>query len=159
MCLSVRTMPFTEHYRRYYFRDIQAIVLTESGSPVAYYLYASAAFLLLMFLLLGYSWHPVWATLCGITGAILLTLRIARSELRLLSSNRHGCGAAAFFGQNTRGPENAGHSEACHRSSPGATVDMTPAFEQRCLHHLSREAAVPLSGVPELLLPRVRDRA
>lgn len=71
--LSVRTLPFTEHYRRYYFRDIQAIVLTESGSSVAYYLYASAAFLLLMFLLLGYTWHPFWATLCGLTGAVLLT--------------------------------------------------------------------------------------
>jgi hypothetical protein len=72
--LSVRTLPFSEHYRRYYFSDIQAIVLTESGSPMAYYLYASAVFLLLMFLLLGYTWHPVWATLCGIAGAVLLTL-------------------------------------------------------------------------------------
>lgn len=72
--LSVRTLPFSEHYRRYYFRDIQAIVLTESGSSWAYYLYASAAFLLLMFLLLGYTWHPVWAALCGITGTIFLTV-------------------------------------------------------------------------------------
>jgi hypothetical protein len=72
--LSVRTLPFTEHYRRFYFRDIQAIVLTESGSSVAYYLYASAAFLLLMFVLLGYSWHPFWATLCGIAGTVLLTI-------------------------------------------------------------------------------------
>jgi hypothetical protein len=72
--LSVRTLPFTEHYRRYYFRDIQAIVLTESGSSWAYYLYASAAFLILMFLLLGYSWHPVWATLCGVTALVLLSV-------------------------------------------------------------------------------------
>lgn len=72
--LSVRTLPFSEHYRRYYFQDIQAIVLTESGSSVAYYLYASAVFLVLMFLLLGYTWHPVWATLCGLMGAILFTL-------------------------------------------------------------------------------------
>ncbi len=72
--LSVRTLPLTEQYRRYYFRDIQAIVLTESGSSWAYYLYASAAFLLLMFLLLGYTWHPVWASLSGIVAAILFSV-------------------------------------------------------------------------------------
>lgn len=63
--LSVRSSAYMEEYRRFYFRDIQAIVLSEGGSGWSYYLLASAAFLFLMFLLLGYSWHLIFSGLCG----------------------------------------------------------------------------------------------
>ncbi len=74
--LSVLSLPFSEQYRRFYFRDIQAIVLAEAGNSWTYYLFASGAFLVLMFLLLGYSWHPVWAVICGAGALAAFTVGI-----------------------------------------------------------------------------------
>ncbi|MBV8816712.1 MAG: hypothetical protein JO022_00070, partial [Acidobacteriaceae bacterium] len=41
--LSVRTSLFIQEYRRFYYRDIQAIVMTEHASAWIFYLFAIAA--------------------------------------------------------------------------------------------------------------------
>ena len=63
--LRVRSNPFSQEYRRYYFKDIQALVLTEVSNPVGYLFYGLAAFFAIAALVL-YVRHPVWATLCGL---------------------------------------------------------------------------------------------
>ena len=79
--------------------------LTEIGNT--YYLYSSAIFLLLMFLLLGYSWHPFWAVLCGIGSAIAFVvgvrmpnchcfLKTATTTERLPSLGRKGAARKAL---------------------------------------------------------------
>jgi hypothetical protein len=76
--LAVRTTLYFQEYRRFYYRDIQAIVIAEYGSAWTFYLIASAIFLLVMFVLLGYSWHPVWAALSaiGCVACFLVGMRI-----------------------------------------------------------------------------------
>ena len=58
--LSVRRNPFSESYRRYYFADIQAIVLTELPNLVAPYGYTVAVLLLVTAAALFYTGHPAW---------------------------------------------------------------------------------------------------
>jgi hypothetical protein len=70
--LRVRRYPFSEEYRRYYFNDIQSIVLTELPNAAAYVEYAIAAILMLATALLALTLHFVWAGVCGV--AALLTL-------------------------------------------------------------------------------------
>lgn len=64
--LSVRTTFLSEEYRRFYFRDIQALVLAETGHQLTYYLVTSGAFLALLCVLLAYNGNIVWAVLSGI---------------------------------------------------------------------------------------------
>lgn len=64
--LRLRRNPFSESYRRYYFRDIQAIVLTELSNTGAHYGYTVAGMLALTTGVLFYARHPVWATLCAL---------------------------------------------------------------------------------------------
>jgi hypothetical protein len=64
--LSVRRNPFSESYRRFYFTDIQAIVITELPNLWAPYGYAAAAFLIVTAATLVYARHPVWGGLCTI---------------------------------------------------------------------------------------------
>jgi hypothetical protein len=71
--LCVRAYPFSQQYRRYYFKDIQALVLTELTHPAAYFFYAFAVLFAIATLLL-YPRHPVWATLCGLPALLLFFL-------------------------------------------------------------------------------------
>src|ERR1035438_3817814 len=70
--LSVRRNPFSESYRRYYFADIQAIVLTELPNLVAPYGYTAAALLIVTAAALLYTRHPAWATLCTLASLVAL---------------------------------------------------------------------------------------
>ncbi|MDP8981032.1 MAG: hypothetical protein M3O35_10620 [Acidobacteriota bacterium] len=70
--LHVRRSLFSEEYRRYYFRDIQAIVMVEKDS-LALYLYALAGLLAVWAGVLLYTRHWVAAAMGGIvTGSVAL---------------------------------------------------------------------------------------
>jgi len=69
--LRVRANPFSEQYRRYYFADIQALVLTELHGTAAFSLYAAAIFLAFIGGLLVYSRHPAWGIFCGLAALIV----------------------------------------------------------------------------------------
>ncbi len=64
--LSVRRNPFSESYRRFYFTDIQAIVVTELPNAFELYGYSAAGLLALGTGALFYTRHPVWACVCGL---------------------------------------------------------------------------------------------
>ena len=64
--LRVRRNPFSESYRRYYFADIQAIVVTELSNAAEPYGYTAAALLILTAGVLVYTRHPVWGCVCGL---------------------------------------------------------------------------------------------
>lgn len=64
--LSVRRNPFSESYRRYYFADIQAIVITELPNVVAPYGYTIGVLLVVTTAALFYSQHPAWGILCAL---------------------------------------------------------------------------------------------
>ena len=68
--LSVRRNPFQESYRRYYFADIQAIVVTEFPDLLAAYGYIAAVLLAVMAAALMYTGHPVWASLCTLVSLV-----------------------------------------------------------------------------------------
>ena len=72
--LSVRSLGYVQEYRRFYLREIQAIVLAESGNSWAYYFHASAVFLLVISLALVYSSHLISAGLSGIGAALAFVL-------------------------------------------------------------------------------------
>ena len=72
--LRVRANPFSHQYRRYYFADIQALVLTELRSTAAFYWYAAAGSLALIGGLLVNAHHPVWGTLAGIISVLAFYL-------------------------------------------------------------------------------------
>jgi len=72
--LRVRANPFSEQYRRYYFADIQAMVLTELPGSAAFYWYAAAISLAFAGGLLVYSRHPVWGILCGLIALLAFYL-------------------------------------------------------------------------------------
>ncbi|HLK21031.1 MAG TPA: hypothetical protein VKT81_18905 [Bryobacteraceae bacterium] len=72
--LSVRRNPFSESYRRYYFTDIQAIVLTELPNVMAPYGYTTGALFVATAAALSYTQHPVWAILCGLIALVTLWL-------------------------------------------------------------------------------------
>ena len=69
--LRVRAHPFAQEYRRYHYKDIQALILTERESTAQYYLYGFAAFFGLLAFVLPTSGHPVWGTLSAFVGAFL----------------------------------------------------------------------------------------
>ncbi|HUA17439.1 MAG TPA: hypothetical protein VMB25_01760 [Bryobacteraceae bacterium] len=85
--LRVRANPFAEEYRRYYFKDIQALVLTELAHPAAYFLYTFSAFFAILFVALISSGHPAWATLCALSALLLfwLGVRIPDCATRILT--------------------------------------------------------------------------
>jgi hypothetical protein len=64
--LRVRGNPFSQQYRRYYFADIQGLVITELPGTAAYYWYAAALSLFLMGGWLAYSRHLIGAYLTAI---------------------------------------------------------------------------------------------
>lgn len=72
--LRVRANPFSQQYRRYYFADIQALVLTELPGSAAYYWYAAAVSLSLISALLVNSRHPVLGVLDGIVAVLAFSL-------------------------------------------------------------------------------------
>jgi hypothetical protein len=74
--LCVRRYPFSEEYRRYYFADIQALVLTELSNTAVYYGAGIGAGLLLLTAVLAFQ-HPVWASLCAFV-ALLVFLASSR---------------------------------------------------------------------------------
>ena len=69
--LSVRRNPSSESYRRYYFADIQAIVLTELPNATALYGYIAGATLILVACTSIYEGHPVWGTLCAVLALVV----------------------------------------------------------------------------------------
>ena len=71
--LRVRRSLFSEEYRRYYFRDIQAIVLIEKDS-LALYFYVLAGMVALGAGLLLYNRHPAWAAVTGLLSAFVAML-------------------------------------------------------------------------------------
>jgi hypothetical protein len=77
--LSVRRNPFSESYRRYYFADIQAIVLTELPNLIAPYGYTVGVLLLVTTAALFYTQHPAWGVFCALVSlaAILASWRSA----------------------------------------------------------------------------------
>ncbi len=85
--LRVRANPFAQEYRRYYFKDIQALVLTELPHPLAYFFYSFTAFFAILFVVLISSGHPVWATLCALSALLLFWLgaRIPDCATRILT--------------------------------------------------------------------------
>ena len=76
--LRVRAHLFSEEYRRYYFADIQAIVLTELPNNAAFYAYTVSAFLASMAGVLVYSRHPVWGSLSALAAAFVFWLNWRR---------------------------------------------------------------------------------
>jgi hypothetical protein len=68
--LSVRRNPFSESYRRFYFADIQAIVVTELSNSVAPTGLTAAVLLIVTAAALMYTWHPVWASLCALLSLV-----------------------------------------------------------------------------------------
>lgn len=72
--LSVRRNPFSESYRRYYFTDIQALVLTEFPSSAAPYLAALGAGLFTIAVALVYTRRLAWGILCGLVALLVLYL-------------------------------------------------------------------------------------
>ena len=71
--LRVRRSLFSEEYRRYYFRDIQAIVLIEKDSLASYF-YVLAGMVALGGGLLLYNRHPAWAAVIGVLAAFVAML-------------------------------------------------------------------------------------
>jgi hypothetical protein len=122
--LRVRRYPFSEEYRRYYFTDIQSIVLTELPSTGAYYGYAIAAALVLIAGALASALHYVLAVLC-----VLMALPVF-----LISLRRRNC---AFFLKTLVSTEelpSLRRINAAHRS-----VAMLKAEIQRVQGELSPE--------------------
>lgn len=72
--LRVRANPFSQQYHRYYFADIQALVLTELPGAAAFYWYAAAMSLGLTGALLLNSHHRVWGALAGICAVLTFYL-------------------------------------------------------------------------------------
>jgi hypothetical protein len=72
--LRVRANPFSQQYRRYYFADIQALVLTELHGTAAFYWYAAAVSLGVLSGLLVNNAHPLWAALSGIFAVLAFYL-------------------------------------------------------------------------------------
>lgn len=70
--LRVRRYPFSEEYRRYYFADIQAIVLTELPRTGAYYGFAASAALALIAGALASAVHYISAVLCAVAALPVL---------------------------------------------------------------------------------------
>lgn len=68
--LSVRRNPFSESYRRFYFADIQAIVVTELPDVLAPSALTAAVLLMVTAAALMYTWHPVWASLCALISLV-----------------------------------------------------------------------------------------
>jgi hypothetical protein len=76
--LRVRRYAFSEEYRRYYFADIQAIVLTELPRTGAYYGFAAAAALALIAGALASAVHYVSAVLCVLTALPVFLIALRR---------------------------------------------------------------------------------
>jgi hypothetical protein len=72
--LRVRANPFSQQYRRYYFADIQALVLTELHGTAAFYWYAAAVSIGVLSGLLVNNSHPIWGALSGIFAALAFYL-------------------------------------------------------------------------------------
>jgi hypothetical protein len=70
--LRVKALLFSEEYRRYYLKDIQALVLTEKANPPAFIGYVLAASIALLTGGLFYSSHPVWGTFAGVVALTIL---------------------------------------------------------------------------------------
>ena len=70
--LHVRRYPFSEEYRRYYFSDIQSLVLTGLPNTAGYVEYAIAALLTLATALLAVTLHYIWATVFVILALLAL---------------------------------------------------------------------------------------
>jgi hypothetical protein len=68
--LSVRRNPFSESYRRFYFADIQAIVVTELPNLLAPTGLTAAVLFIVTAAALMYTWHPVWASLCALLSLV-----------------------------------------------------------------------------------------
>jgi hypothetical protein len=86
--LSVRRNPFSESYRRFYFSDIQAIVITELPDLLSPYGYAAAGFLIVTAIALVYTRHPAWGSLCtiGALAAFIVSRRSANCACYLQTS-------------------------------------------------------------------------
>jgi hypothetical protein len=71
--MHVRRSLFSEEYRRYYFRDIQALVLIEKDR-LALYFYVLAGVLELGAGLLLYNQHPMWGGVAGMLAVFVAIL-------------------------------------------------------------------------------------
>lgn len=108
--LSVRRNPFSESYRRYYFADVQAIMITEVPNAVAFYGYGAAALFMVMAAALAYTSHPVWCVvslLAALTAfwvsflsancACYLTTSVSSDKLASLGQIRNARKAAGIL--------------------------------------------------------------
>ncbi|HEV8038312.1 MAG TPA: hypothetical protein VGP62_05565 [Bryobacteraceae bacterium] len=71
--LSVRRNPFSESYRRFYFADIQAVVVTELPdflTPICYILLA----VIVGVIILGFWQRPAWAAISWLVSLIALSV-------------------------------------------------------------------------------------
>jgi len=64
--LSVRRNPFSESYRRFYFADIQAIVVTDIPDLLAFSSYTAAILVMVTAAALMYTGHPAWGIFCAL---------------------------------------------------------------------------------------------
>ncbi len=81
--LAVRTALFWEEYRRFYFRDIQALVLTEVENSGVYWGYLIAGMAAVFALFLGFNGHPVYAVLAGIIALIVFLITYSVPNCRV----------------------------------------------------------------------------
>ncbi|HLJ48490.1 MAG TPA: hypothetical protein VKU01_20890 [Bryobacteraceae bacterium] len=81
--LAVRTALFWEEYRRFYFRDIQALVLTEVENSGVYYGYLIAGIAAVLALGLAFNGHPVWAVLAGLIALPVFAITYALPDCRV----------------------------------------------------------------------------
>lgn len=136
--MHVRRSLFSEEYRRYYFRDIQAIVLTEKDS-LALYLYALAGMLALGAGLLLYNRYPAWAAVTGVVSAFvamigwqysdcICTLKTAVSNdvLRPLGRLRYARRSIALLREAVEDAQGAWPSDAQPPVQDGVAREETP---------------------------------
>ena len=149
--LRVRRSLFSEEYRRYYFRDIQAIVLIEKDS-LALYFYVLAEMVALGGGLLLYNRHPAWATAAGVFAAFvamlgwqytdcICTLRTAVSNdvLRPLGRLRYARRAIAQLREAVEGAQGAWTGDAQPPVLDSAGREETPIAPAIPLRHYAGE--------------------
>jgi hypothetical protein len=130
--LRLRRSAFSEQYRRYYFADIQAIVLTELPATGAYYGYAIAAALILGAGALASALHFVSAVLLALFGSLVF----------LIASRRRNCACYLKTMVSTEELPSLRRLSAARK-----TVEILKAEIQRAQGELSQETLVAQHAV------------
>lgn len=80
--LFVNSNVLSEEYRRFYYSDIQAIVIAQVESPARFYGWVVGAMTGIFMLALVSTGHPIWATLCALACAGFIAFALTRPAVR-----------------------------------------------------------------------------